>query len=141
MAVTVQSTIDAKVNITDINEAFPVALVSAIVAISRQFGNSVDSYYINQHTIAPVNTLTLDLRALVDHFGNTVTFGRINGIVMNLTTSGASGQLIGMGPGSSNGWDSFVETYDASGKLKLYAPGFVSLVHNNETAWVVTAAK
>lgn len=106
--------------------------------------NAADVLYVASSTIAASTTLALDLAAsLDDMFGNSITFARIKGIYVELTTDTASTGLY-VGGASSNGfinWISSAGTFATDQpKIRVRNGGVFMLSAPDATAYAVTAS-
>lgn len=111
---------------------------AAIAYTNGAGANQVDRVYRNQHTIAALTTLSLDLAGgLVDFEGVTITMARVKSIYVRLRDTPTAGGPLLLGGGAA-GMANLFET--VGDRIRVRQPGHFEIACGDATGYALTAA-
>jgi hypothetical protein len=109
--------------------------------------DQIDLIYVNRISLLASTPQDVDVRTLVDEFGNAQTWARARAIAIRALTT-VNGQAVAIKPGASNGWTAFLNsagiltlpasTAPVSPRDEVNSAAFFSITAPNTTGLAIT---
>lgn len=103
--------------------------------------DQVDTKYTASLTLTASTPQTLNLQALIDIYGNAISFKRVKTLTVTMGST-TDGQTVTLSPGASNPWTGLFGTSTSTLVLQASTSsnqGFLALTAPNATGWAVSS--